>query len=363
MTLNIDFAMIITMNCIIFAGGIGSRLWPLSRRATPKQFEPFFEGRSTLQLAIDRIREFGIENVFVSTNANYVSIIKKQIPDLQADNIYSEPAKRDLAAAVCLTLMRLKAQGVTGPVSVLWADHVMQSPDSFRDALRRGEEYVTKNPNKIVFLGEKNRFANHNLGWINVGDSLADGFRSFKGWKYRPDVDACNKMHAGGDWLWNPGYFIFDIEFMLSLFSEHQATMYSAIKDMVESSDKIEIEYEKVESINFDKAILEKLGSDQAVVLPVDLGWSDPGTLYAMKELLAESEEDNVEIGNVITHSTRDSLVYNTVDHQLVTTIGMDGAIVVNTKDSILVCGKNTDHKDVRLLLEEIESKGLKENL
>ncbi len=363
MTFKLDSAMITTMKMIIFAGGIGSRLWPLSRRATPKQFEPFFEGKSTLQLAVDRILEFGIENVYISTNANYVSIIEEQISDFPSENIFSEPAKRDLAAAVCLTLLRLKSSDVSGPVAVLWADHVMQNPDAFRDALKRGEKYVADNPEQIVFLGEKNRFANHNLGWINVGAALQDGLRSFIGWKYRPDVEACSEMHKSGEWLWNPGYFLFDIDFMLSLFELHQPTLYSALKSMCDDSERIESDYQNVESIHFDKAILEKIDSSQAVVLPVNLGWSDPGTLYAMKELLAESEESNVEVGKVITKSTSDSFVYNTVDEQLVTTIGLEGVIVVNTKDSLLVCDKNTAHQDIKSLLDEIETEGLNDHL
>ncbi len=351
------------MKMIIFAGGIGSRLWPLSRKATPKQFEPFFEGKSTLQLAVDRIRDFGMENVFVSTNENYVSIIESQLPGLSHENVFSEPAKRDLAAAVCLTLLRLKLNKVSGPVAVLWADHVMQNPDAFRDALNRGEDCVKKNPEQIVFLGEKNRFANHNLGWINVGDKLPGGLKSFVGWKYRPDVDACNKMHQSGEWLWNPGYFIFNIDYMLGLYKKHQPKMYSMLSEIVEDPERIESDYQNVESIIFVKAILEKFDSNQAVVLPVDLGWSDPGTLYAMKELLSKSEDANVEVGKVITESTSDSLVYNTVEGQLVTTIGLNGMIVVNTKDSLLVCGKDTDHQDVKALLDEIESKGLNDHL
>src|SRR3989338_6733729 len=113
------------MKIIIFAGGAGIRLWPLSRRNSPKQFGKLTGDLSTLQMAIERVREFGLENIYISTNEHYVPLVKKQVPELSKDHILAEPARRDLAAAVGLTLLRLKQQGVSGTVGILWADHFM----------------------------------------------------------------------------------------------------------------------------------------------------------------------------------------------------------------------------------------------
>lgn len=350
------------MKIVIFAGGAGTRLWPLSRKASPKQFEPFFEGKSTLQLAIERVRDFGFENIYISTNEAYVDLVRRQVPELDSSHIFAEPAKRDLTAAIGLALTRLKQDGIEGSIGMLWADHLIDRPDVFVGALRRADELLAEDPDRFVFIGEHPRFANQNLGWIHVGDELASDVRAFKGWKYRPELDACKDMLVSGDWLWNPGYFVYNIDFVLGLYREHQPKMLGALEAMVGDEEAIARDYPQLESIHFDNAIAEHVDPSQAVVLSVNMGWSDPGTLYAMKEALAKSEEANVEHGAVIAHESKDCFVYNEVDHQLVTTVGLEGVVVVNTPDSILVCHKDHVPK-IKSLLNRVEEEGYGERL
>ena len=112
------------MNLVIFAGGIGTRLWPLSRENSPKQFDKIFSGRSTLELAVERISsDFGMNNIFIQTVENFKSSIVEQLPQLPPENIIIEPARRNLAPAVCLSVIELKKRGYEGPMAILWADH------------------------------------------------------------------------------------------------------------------------------------------------------------------------------------------------------------------------------------------------
>lgn len=345
------------MNILIFAGGTGTRLWPLSRKASPKQFEILKDDKSTLQMAVDRVAEFGIEKIFVSTNDAYLDLVKKQLPQIAQDHILGEPAKRDLAAAIGLALLRLKKQGMSGTVAMLWSDHFMDHPDSFRDVLRQAKQLITEDSNRFIFLGERPRFANHNLGWIHLGEVIEHNLYSFKGWKYRPELKVCEDMFADGAWMWNPGYFVFDIDFVLGLYAVHMSDMYEALRAMVEGKTDVAREYPKLDAVSFDNAIVEKIDPSQAVVLKTDLGWSDPGTLYALKEALVKNEDDNFEKGNVVNLDSRDCFVFNEDPDKLVTTIGLEGMIVVNTTDALLVCHKNEVPR-VKELLKKLEEEG-----
>jgi len=142
------------MKLIIFAGGAGTRLWPISRVNSPKQFEKLVGTRSTLQMAIERVMPFGIENIIISTNKRYKNLVKKQLPEISGSQLFLEPEKRDLAAAVGLSLARLKKQGYSGTIAVLWSDHFVKKPENFREALRKGEKIVENNQDRLVFLAE-----------------------------------------------------------------------------------------------------------------------------------------------------------------------------------------------------------------
>jgi len=350
------------MNIIIFAGGAGTRLWPLSRKHSPKQFEILHGDKSTLQMCVERVANFGYDNMYISTNERYREFIREQAPDIPEEHIFVEPAKRDLAAAVGLTLTRLKRRGVSGTVAILWSDHFMEHHGAFEDALKKGEALIKKDKERFVFLGETPRFANHNLGWIHVGKESEGGQHEFLGWKYRPDVSECEEMFSSGEWLWNPGYFVFDIDFVLSLYEKHMPEMLQKLQDMVGDEALVAAQYPTLEALNFDKAIVEKIDPSQAVVLKVDLGWSDPGTLYALKEALTDTREENYVKGNVVLENTEDCLVYNGEKEKLVATVGLEGLVVVNTPDALLVCAKDAV-PNIKELLDNMEAQGLSKHL
>ncbi|MDD2656864.1 MAG: sugar phosphate nucleotidyltransferase [Patescibacteria group bacterium] len=350
------------MKILIFAGGAGTRLWPISRKSSPKQFEILKGDQSTIQMALERIRSFGLDNVYVSTNDKYVDLVYSHLPELDKNHIMGEPTRRDLAAAVGLALMKLKKQGVTGTIAMLWADHFMKKPENFVEALKKAEKLITKNPNRFVFLGETPRFANENLGWINLGENIEGDLFKFESWKYRPEILECQEMFESQKWMWNPGYFIFDIDFVLELYKKHKPEMYIALADMVSGQKDLNTEYAKLEAESFDNAIVEKIDKDQAVVIKVDLAWTDPGTLYALKEALVDGTDKNFEKGTVVDLDSTDSLILNEENGRLVATVGLKGMVVVNTNNTTLVCHKN-DVPRIKELLKKIEEQRLEEYL
>ena len=181
------------MKAVIFAGGVGTRMWPLSRVHSPKQFEKMVDSKSTLQLTVGRLRpQFDWKDIYISTGMQYLSLVKKQLPKIPASNIIGEPEMRDVAAAVGYLASIVAKQENDKPMVILWSDHLMKKVNLFRNALQVGGEYISQNQDKILFIGQKARFANQNLGWIQMGKKISNtnGFKvyKFKSFHYRPNI-------------------------------------------------------------------------------------------------------------------------------------------------------------------------------
>ncbi|MCA9936413.1 MAG: NTP transferase domain-containing protein, partial [Anaerolineales bacterium] len=204
------------MKIVIFAGGSGRRLWPISRQKSPKQFEPIIGNKSTLQLAVDRVSgTYGLQNIFISTNERYTDLIRQQLPGLPPQNVIGEPTRRDLAAAVGLAMSHLARATQSNlddePVAILWGDNYMDHVPNFLRVMATAESLLAAKRASILFIGETPRFANDNLGWIGLGDKLGDingqSYYRFKSLTYRPPLAVCEKMFAEKSHVWNTGYF------------------------------------------------------------------------------------------------------------------------------------------------------------
>jgi mannose-1-phosphate guanylyltransferase len=345
------------MKIIIFAGGSGRRLWPISRKKSPKQFEPIIGEKSTLRLAVDRVvNVYGSENIFISTNEAYVEMIREQLPELPSENVIGEPARRDLAAAVGLALAHLaKATPPdlldSEPVAILWGDNYMDQVDVFRRVLDGAEKLVANQKAKILFIGETPRFANDQLGWIGLGEEqgAVNGrpYFGFKSLSYRPPLGDCQQMFAENTHVWNTGYFVTTIGFVRKQYQQLQPQMWAGLKeieDAIGQPDYLETlhrVYPDLDVLSFDDAILHDIDPADALVLHGEMGWSDPGTLYALKEAINPDLKANVTKGLVVMEASNDCLVYNYEPDKLVTVIGLEGMIVVNTEDAILVVHKD----------------------
>jgi len=356
------------MRIVIFAGGAGRRLWPISRQSSPKQFEPIVGEESTLQLAVERVApHYGHDSVFIATNERYVDIVRRQLPDLPAANIFTEPVRRDLGPAVGLAMAQIARYGEHEPVAILWSDNFISNVPAFVELLRAAETLVSRAEADILFIGETPRFANENLGWIGLGEfagRVADipyyGFRSLV---YRPPLDECRRMFAQGNYVWNTGFFVTTPHYIRGLYERFSPQMWRQLRTIESAIGAPDYQatlrrvYPTLQSISFDDAILTHLDHERALVLHSEMGWSDPGTLYALKEALNPDPLANVTKGLVIDAASRDSLIYNYEPDKLVVAVGLEGLIVVNTEDAILVVHK--DHiprvKDVINGLQETE--------
>lgn len=352
------------LRVVIFAGGVGTRMWPLSRKSTPKQFEHIVSDKSTLQLAVERVKpDVGDEDIYISTGREYVDIVRSQLPSIPQSNVIGEPQMRDVAPAVGYLMSILAKEDPWGPVAILWSDHLVHNVDYFKKAVSAGAEYIKENPETFVFLGQKARFPNQNLGWIEYGDKIKDinGFamRKFVSWHYRPELETAKKYFVSGKHTWNPGYFIVAPQFVLNQYKIHAPDMYAKLMKIMESYGTPEHEevlneiYPTMEKISFDDAVVTKTEPEKAIVITVDLGWSDVGTWDALKEAIQDSPEANIVQGKVHIHKTTNSVVYNYTD-QMVTTVGLDGMVVVVTPDVVMVVPQD-QIPEVKKMLADFE--------
>ncbi|MEK7543834.1 MAG: sugar phosphate nucleotidyltransferase [Patescibacteria group bacterium] len=352
------------MNAVIFAGGVGTRLWPLSRRKSPKQFEKIIGNKSTLQLAAERLQpDFSWDNVYVSTGQAYMPIVQSQLLKLPPNHVVGEPEVRDVGPAVGLMTAILAKTKPDEPMVILWSDHLVGKEALFRSILRVSGEIIKNNPGKIIFVAQKPRFASENLGWISYGkevnriDDIA--FHTFVDFQYRPDKVTAQRYLASGHHAWNLGYFVTTPRFLLTQYKRFVPNVYAGLSQIADAwgtatyDGVLQAVYPTLEKISFDNAILEKLDPSQALVVSENIEWSDIGAWEALKEALQEAEEKNVTQGKVMLNDTQDSLVYN-YTNQLVVTIDLDDMLVVNTDDVVLVCKKGSVPK-IKKLVEQMK--------
>lgn len=351
------------MKVVIFAGGVGTRLWPLSRKHTPKQFEKIIGNKSTLQLTVERVLPiFAPADIFVSSGDYYKDILYKQLPKIPRGNFIFEPAMRDVGLAVGLVTAIFEKIAKDEPFIILWSDHLVKNEALFRKILTTVGKILQEDKDKIVFIGQKSRFASQNLGWIEYGRRMRkqDGMSifEFKSIHYRPDPELAERFHLSKNHAWNPGYFGTTAGFLFSLYKKYAPDMHKGLIEIQNAwgSGKYESTLKKIypelEKVSFDNLILEKIDPKDGYVVGADLGWSDIGAWESLKEALSKRKDENVTRGKVLINDSRDSLVFNYTD-QMAVGIDLEGFLVINTEDVLLVCPKNSVPK-IKKLVESL---------
>jgi mannose-1-phosphate guanylyltransferase len=352
------------MKVVIFAGGVGTRLWPLSRKNTPKQFEKIIDEKSTLQLAVERMRPlFEPKDIFISSGKRFGEILYQQLPEIPHENFLLEPEMRDVGAAVGLVTAIVAKIAPDEPMFILWSDHLVRKDETFRSVVQSIAKLLSHDPEKIIFIGQNSRFASQNLGWIEMGEEVGwmDSFPifEFKSIHYKPDEEKSQVFHASPKHFWNPGYFGTTAGFLFKQFEKHAPLMYKLLLQIQEAwgtpnfTQVMDDIYPQLERNTFDKLILEKINPEEGLVVTADLGWADVGAWESLKEALTSSQEENLTRGKVLLTDATDTLAFNYNPHQMVIGIDLSEMLVVNTDDVLLVCPKTSASK-LKKLLEEL---------
>jgi mannose-1-phosphate guanylyltransferase len=349
-------------HALIMAGGSGTRLWPLSRQARPKQALELVGERTMLQHAVDRIAAlFPAQQIFVVTRAEHVAILSEQAPELPQANFFVEPEGRGTAPAIGLSAIHLHRQDPQAIMAVLTADHYITESARFRQVLRTAEQVARQG--HLVTLGIRPSAPATGFGYIKQGAMLEEvgGFKVFELGRFveKPDLEAAGQMLKSGDYSWNSGMFIWRVDRILEEFERQMPAFYDQLREVEavlgtgEYNSVLQRIWPQVVKQTIDYGIME--GAIDAVVIPVEIGWADVGSWASLLELLSEDAQGNIIKGPHIGIDTRNTLVLG--DQRLIATIGVENMIIVDTADALLVCPKDRE-QEVRDIVKRLGKDG-----
>jgi len=351
------------MKVIVFSGGVGTRFWPASRKKFPKQFHAVVGKRSLLQNRIDSlVKEFKVEDIFISTNADYVDEVKDQLPEIPFENIIAEPMMKDTAAAVGYAMVKMQDKfGDKEPIAILWSDHIVKKPEVFLESLKLADKLVLEK-DKFVLLAVPPRYPSSEKGYMKTKRRIKQysphiGVYNFEKFVEKPDLETAKEFIIDGNYYWNPGYLVATPELIMSKYKEFAPAMYKGLMQIADSinaknTEKIEQEvFNNFEKVAIDYVVSENLEPEDALVVVSKMDWSDVGDWFGLKEAMEEYESDVITKGRVLDKNSVDSLVYNYSDKSLVTTLNLKNMVVVVTDDAVLVCNKD-DMSEVKKMVK-----------
>jgi len=355
--------------CVIMAGGIGSRFWPMSRQQKPKQFIDILgTGETLLQSTWNRALEFCLpENIVVVSNEMYETLIKQQLPQILPENILSEPVRRDTAPCVAYAAYKISLKNPDAIMTVIPSDHLITKQTEFTRVMNKAIEEA-ETGDKLLTLGIQPTRPDTGYGYIQFdvnGGSLGDGkFKPVKVFTEKPSEELANAFIASGEFVWNSGMFVWSIKSILKAFDALQPEIISLFREKPEAyfspaeKEYINTVYSQCKSISIDYGIMEK--AENVLVMGADLGWSDLGTWVSLFEQLPKSVGNNAIVGkNVMTFGTKTCIV-NCPKERLVVLGSIKNLIVAEYDDMILICKKDEEQK-IKHYVNEIKiSKGEK---
>ncbi|MBQ6724551.1 MAG: NTP transferase domain-containing protein [Paludibacteraceae bacterium] len=354
--------------CVIMAGGVGSRFWPFSRESKPKQFLDFFgTGRSLLQMTVDRFRPIiPIENMVIVTNVAYRDMILEQIPDMKAEQILCEPARRNTAPCIAYATAwiksRVKSQEsrVKTNIVVAASDHLILEEEKFRQVILKAFEFVGKNE-AICTLGMQPTRPETGYGYIQFvadkSDELkveslklkVDGIFPVKQFKEKPNLETAKKYLESGDYLWNSGIFIWSLDTIckaIETYLPEVAAIFAKSEGLIgtdKEADFIGEYFPKCPNISVDYGILEK--ADNVFVIPSSFGWSDLGTWGSLYELSEKDEQGNVSLHSETHYYEAQGNIVVLEPGKVAIVQGVNDMIIVEEKGALLVCKKSEEQR------------------
>jgi mannose-1-phosphate guanylyltransferase len=348
----------------IMAGGIGSRFWPMSRMAYPKQFLDILgTGKTLIQGTFDRFAKFvPKENIYIVTSEEYRHIVVEQIPGISIDNILCEPSRKNTAPCIAYISYKLNQLNPNASLMCAPADHLILDETAFYKVCLEAMDFVLKHK-ALVTLGIKPSNPNTGYGYIQFDQqAVSDNVYQVKTFTEKPNPELARTFLQSGDFLWNAGIFAWQIKSIVRAFEKYlpeMAEVFDAEKELFNTPKEKEAIgriYPQCTNISIDYGIMEK--ADNVYIIPSSFGWSDLGTWNSAYDNMEHDYLGNAAAGKQIMVMDATRCMIHTPDDKLVVLQGLDDYIVVDTKDVLLICKKEKEQEIKEFVAEVKRNKG-----
>jgi len=355
--------------CVIMAGGIGRRFWPLSKSNRPKQFLDILgTGRTFLQQTFDRLRKIcPDENFYVVTSVDYKELVMMQLPEIKETQILLEPLRRNTAPCIAYACYKIQKIDPEANIIIAPSDHLIQQEEAFLGEIKKGLEFVAKN-DALLTLGIRPNRPETGYGYIQIESTKAVGevenLHKVKTFTEKPDLQIAKIFLESGEFFWNSGIFIWSLQSILKAFQTHLSwvsELFEKGNKLYGTSDEVHFlnkTYSECQNISIDYGIMEK--ATNVYVLCSDFGWSDLGTWRSLYENSPKDTQENVVSGeNVLLYGSSGCII-SMPDEKLVVLQGLEGYIVVESEGTLMVCRKE-DEQQIRQFVNDVRmNKGKK---
>jgi mannose-1-phosphate guanylyltransferase len=352
--------------CVIMAGGIGSRFWPMSRHSHPKQFiDVLGIGRTLLQHTYDRFLKLcPKENIFVVTNDVYIPLVQEQLPELERNQILGEPVRRNTAPCVAYASYKIRNINPNANIVVAPSDHIILKEDAFLEAIERSMKF-TSTHDALVTLGIHPSRPDTGYGYIQLDEQQFDlqhKVYKVKTFTEKPNLDMARFFLQSGEFLWNSGIFVWNVSSIIASFEKllpEVSNLFLEGEKMYNTSQETEFirkVYSQCTNISIDYGVMEK--AENVYVLPSEFGWSDLGTWGSLYEHSRKDENSNAVVGsNVMLYDSKNCVI-NMPKDKLVVLQGLDNYIIAESDGILLICRKE-DEQEIKQFVNDVKiSKG-----
>jgi len=355
--------MIKNQYCIIMAGGVGSRFWPMSTTSQPKQFLDILGiGRTLIQQTYDRFKDIcPPENIYVVTHENYLNIVCEQLPEVLKENILTEPSRKNTAPCIAYASYKIYKKNPNAITVVAPSDHLITKEDTFLKAIKSCFKKA-KAENCLITLGIKPSRPDTGYGYIQYIDSPTKEtdkrIYKVKTFTEKPDLEMAKFFVESGDFLWNSGIFIWSAKSIISAIEKNDPELASVFKDGIEvyntpqEQDFINRAYQISKSISIDYAVLEK--ADNVYVRSSIIGWSDLGTWGSLYTHIKHEKGNNAIVGKNIMQYDCENCIIHMPNDKLVVVQGLKDYIIVESNGTLMIC-KKEDEQKIRNFVNDVK--------